>query len=505
MRARFFALNVSLIFLLAPLTTAASYASWPMFQHDGGHAGYTDAESHLNIQNITLLWSLNVGVRLTSPVAEDINEDGFLEVVFGSINGNLYVLDHDGKVAWAYKTGEAVASTPAVGDIDGDGVNEIVFNTLDRRIHVLKYMGGEVWNQTVNENKDLMAPLALADVNYDKIPEIIAGREVFNSSGARLNYSRSQLKDAGVSVLTPVGEEYVVADLDDNGILDEIGNIFKGSGYVIPAVADVNNDGRNEIVFWGGRPMELMHLSPESLGSAVRNEFVLYLLNSSKDILWKHTIPKITPPVVADLDGCGLKEIIFGVKNELRILDSSGYSLRRFKFDSNVNLPPAVADLDNDGNLEIIAVSDNGVVNVFGSREFNDLPKTRPRVILLANSIDYPLSSDINHLLRDRCGLNLIHVDGESFSGYRREKYVFILGGQNSPENVGGIVGSLLTENERNYLKASKISSGVFTRKNIWSDDQVVKIFAGYDEYQTRRAHRENSDEILFIKYCKNP
>jgi hypothetical protein len=54
-------------------------------------------------------------------------------VVVGSTDGNVYVLDTQGKLRWRHREGGPVMSTPHAVDLDADGVRDLVFATGTHR------------------------------------------------------------------------------------------------------------------------------------------------------------------------------------------------------------------------------------------------------------------------------------------------------------------------------------------------------------------------------------
>lgn len=111
-----------------------------------------------------------------------------------------------------------------------------------------------------------------------------------------------------------------------------------------PVVADLDGDGILEIIAFNG-----LLQSPE---------IAAYSLSGTK--LWSYQTPSkedlATPLVVADINSDGLNEILFACKNTgLKVLDSNGNLLSNYLIPGyDGDAIPAVADLDNDGIKEIL-------------------------------------------------------------------------------------------------------------------------------------------------------
>jgi Ig-like domain-containing protein/VCBS repeat protein len=207
-----------------------------------------------------------------------------------------------GATKWAYKTfdymnnstgasspdglSDAVVSTPALGDLDNDGKLEIIFGSFDFRVHALRYDGsGEMPGWPVFVRDTTWSSPALADIDNDGLLEIIIGVDThaegppFNTpNGGGLYVFR------GDGTLQPGFPQFIgqtiysspaVGDLDGSGTLKIVhgtGDFFNNptdgfkvyawnpngssyrtwttTGYVreSPALGDLDNDGKPEVV-----------------------------------------------------------------------------------------------------------------------------------------------------------------------------------------------------------------------------------------------------------------
>lgn len=69
----------------------------------------------------------------TTPLIADINNEGHLEIVVGSNNGQLVMLNgRTGEPVWSEDTGGMVRGSPVLADIDNDGTNELLICSDDR-------------------------------------------------------------------------------------------------------------------------------------------------------------------------------------------------------------------------------------------------------------------------------------------------------------------------------------------------------------------------------------
>ena len=108
-------------------------------------------------------------------------------------------------------------------------------------------------------------------------------------------------------------------------------------------------------------------------------------------------------------------------------------------------------------------------------------------IVVLANSIDFPLAEDFVSGLEAR-GYRVIHVTAEQFQDYKELPIIVILGGHKAPEGVGPIVDQLLSEDVKQYLE-TRGNYGMFLVFNPYAQGQVIWIIAGNDRNLTRLAH----------------
>ena len=116
-------------------------------------------------------------------------------------------------------------------------------------------------------------------------------------------------------------------------------------------------------------------------------------------------------------------------------------------------------------------------------------------VVVLANSIDYGLASDFIKYLKEH-EVNVVHSNASEFERLRYNQRVIILGGQNSPEGVGGVVDKVLSaEQEESLLQPG--ATKMFTSEGFWQTGQKVIVLAGFGADDTKTAWSNNKDKVL--------
>jgi hypothetical protein len=395
----------------------------------------------------------------SSPAVDDIDNDGFSEIIVGAgtlnpsicTQGGLIVLNHLGKVepGWPFfsigtETSPAgchdtIVSSPSVGDLDNDGDLEIVAGGFDKRIYAWHHDGRFVdgfppdsalrdrfptWSDLIGRLADnTWGSPALADLDRDGFLDIIIGtaegnfdaRWGGNADGWTCPYA---LPDGWA-------EGYCGGSLY---AFNRYGKTLPGfPKYFLeiisssPAVSDVNGDGRYEIFVGTGtfyynsspdhptngfRLYGFDHQGKELLGweggkatggsvvmspsigdiTGDKEPEVIVLAADNRVYAWRINGQEVngfpmTPRdfignnsgsfdaikglVLADYDGDGKMEIIFGQGWAINVVDGDGSQLTGSNYPNNsspiyntqgiVLNTPAVDDIDNDGNLELIA------------------------------------------------------------------------------------------------------------------------------------------------------
>ncbi len=340
-----------------------------------------------------------------SPVAADLNKDGFKEILIGSRAG-MFAYDYQGNLLEGFPaaTNRDCRSVPTIHDISGDGFPDIIF-TSDSGLHVVDRNGQDVPGFPITDVTGqvfLGFPTAIVtDMTADTEPAIM----YVNSIGQLRAYTFS-----GVSYFYSLSGLFTRID-------PNITNNFVFKGLSIPQVApvDLTADGRIELLAAYSSPgatsgafafnardgqpangrisARLLSIGQShgmALGDIDDNGILDVLLSGQEDggdmslwLLsdgvenasgWPINIPAVNDwigayPVFADLDGDDIPEAL-AVFTEFDISKVFAFSLDGTPFiDSGVGLPGeifaadvslsslSVADIDGDGIVDIIARS----------------------------------------------------------------------------------------------------------------------------------------------------
>jgi hypothetical protein len=122
----------------------------------------------------------------------------------------------------------------------------------------------------------------------------------------------------------------------------------------------------------------------------------------------------------------------------------------------------------------------------------------KPKVVVLANSIDKNISSELFGFLKSK-GLDVVHVTADDFEFYKDEKFIIILGGPDAPEGIGDIVKGtgMLKIDDADYIRTAGNRNKYF-ETNPWGGNpgQIVWILAGSDRQLTLQANLDHRGSV---------
>ena len=219
---------------------------------------------------------------ISSPAVGDLDGDGTAEIVFATMDGGLWVIEHDGAVrgGWPFTMDETLVrgisnvdnawengffSSPALGDLDGDGDLEIAIGGMNGRVYAFHDDGTfsagfplelrteyEQAGGTISKGERIISSPAIGDIDGDGHPEIVIGTNQKTTGTYGLGYAISHegvieegwpayLFGAYTNALPVVGEGVpgspTLCDLDGDGTMEVAMHTIADAGVML------NHDG----------------------------------------------------------------------------------------------------------------------------------------------------------------------------------------------------------------------------------------------------------------------
>jgi hypothetical protein len=286
---------------------------------------------------------------MMAPVAADLDGNGIPDVIFSTFKGNNWQGDGilraisgaDGSELFsvtdrAYRVHPG--AEPAVADIDDDGRPEIMVSKDGGEIICFEDDGSFKW-ETKETGLGRLA-IAVANLDQEGTPEIIAGRTVLNSNGTvRWTGTGSASYASAVADLDGDGRPEVVTD---SHAYTNVGTIHWGPSAHAgrPAIGNFDKDPFPEIVSVGGDQVSLtehdgtLKWGPVAMPGGGGNG----------------------PPVVADIDGDGWPEIGVGGRDYYVAFETDGSIkwMADIRDYSSRAASSSAFDFDQDGRAEIV-------------------------------------------------------------------------------------------------------------------------------------------------------
>ncbi len=358
--------------------------------------------------------------QVGSPVADDLNGDGLMEVVLligrygpsGNAAVEVHLFDSSGvpvggrwpvTISGAQLFGNVALSAPLVADLDrSDAELEIIIPFFDPQtsvytIHALNHDGSFFWTSpfertifhTGLQSSVDFSPNAVGDLDKDGIPELVAavGDQVFVIEPDKSILFEKDLNNDTYCISSAPA----LADLDQDGLMDVIVNFDRyyawrpdGSALpgwpidipgimatpasnISPAVGDLDGDGDLEIVFadiWA-HPFQFKKwiYAYHHDGTVVSGWPVEDIGTSGAN--------RFNSPALADIDGDGTLDVISlkaGAESEVCVYHhdavmAAGWpqpvnltGMTSLYYIANAYMP-SVGDVDGDGEVEIMVVA----------------------------------------------------------------------------------------------------------------------------------------------------
>ncbi len=353
----------------------------------------------INYANGPMLWKRYFGttwpqddflIRLPSQPIADVDGDGKKEilVLVGKVSWELKV--YDGMTGAEKLSVPDVAPSAIVCDFDGDGIAEIAVTEKGALVignlregkwsERLRLEGGRLWQSGLPVNPAYpgdtfrieQIPVALGAVKKRSWVATCAGADgqkaklilIDARPGAAFSISEAPLNDVrNVQILASAANRLIVSTGDGQlQVVNSKGKVDAqwacGGPFVSqPAVADIDNDGHNEIVACraGGK---VAALRASGIGKAPR-----MLWEARGSGVYTAQPAALPTPIIDDVDGDGKKEILV-VGRGTMLLDHRGKVLWT---NENYASRATFGDFDGDGHPDVYLTASTSHPNSIGT------------------------------------------------------------------------------------------------------------------------------------------
>ena len=406
---------------------------WTTYQHDNTRNGVTNAVGAA--YNWEKKLTYDISDRVLSPVTGDLDGDGHMDAVFSSdvVNPNMpiYAIDlKTGELKWSFMTDSAIWSTPTLNDLNDDGKLDVTFGSGngDGHIYALYHNGTKMWDYfTGDSSNSIDGPSCVADVDGDGKPEVLVGGSCYYCSTCNtffvLNGEDGSLLwgvNMGSTLTAPVigefdgdpGVEIVMGGYDgyvrvfDGEDGNEVWAIQPDASSWIestPAIVDYGSDGVDDIAVFSGSDIYLLDgsdgntiwsyptagsglfggISAGDIDEDGEPEIIVYpyytglvyainldgTLKWTRDIGsdWTYASPS---PAIVDIDGDTHPEVIIQARSSgvlYALNGDTGKIENSFSLGTQSISSPAISDSDGDGIVDIIVGCDDGKLHVIGN------------------------------------------------------------------------------------------------------------------------------------------
>jgi hypothetical protein len=302
----------------------------------------------------------------------DVNGDGIVDVAVLTYGGTLQIIKNDGTEIWSKSTGFAGGS-PAISDVDEDGKGEVfILGRMGSTGAIRCYDddGTELW-QFTSYSTGILGYAAFLNLDSDSQLEVFVTATA-GYGAASTSYALDTDGSVMWSYSTPeLGNQMIYTDVTGDGVEEIILATFQriyvldksGAQVIPPIVPHLENHGA--YIMAGditGDGVDDFAVSYHDFHNTI------YVFRNDGAFLWKTeyghgTYYNVSSPIVLDIDGDGVKEVVVYGGGAIRAYENDGTEL--WAWGNSAILPyycwPAHFDVNRDMKEEIVFEKDSHV------------------------------------------------------------------------------------------------------------------------------------------------
>jgi hypothetical protein len=289
----------------------------------------------------------------------DLDGDGAPEIVAPSWDHQLYAWHRNGSTFFRRFLEDTLWSSPVVADIDGNGSKEIV-------------LGGDRYGDSSHREGGYIWVLRSDGSNYPGYPKLLPGQAIWSSPAvADLNndHKLDITFGTGTNFADPGGHLVYAYSAASGTPLPGWPVATPGRVVASPAVADVNNDGRNDVVVaTEGGYVEAFSGSGQRLWAAC---------NAINDSFCGPGYATHGQATIADIDNDGVLDVVSTLDKHLRVYRASDGALeRQYLLGGSSFAPPSAATIAEVGGKTWIVQNTVVEANSVSGRNTGDISRT---------------------------------------------------------------------------------------------------------------------------------
>ena len=380
---------------------------------------------------VTELWHYQAKDWVTGVHAEDINNDGDVEILVASRDGRVYALTNGGKRLWESVVGSKKWIGAVVGVVPSENEQHpvsVLVGTQDGKVYALDEDG-----LSISKDRQALYQFEKGSSNPEKEPD---KNMIWHSSGYEIRQLAADLKKSPLVVID--SEDRYIHTLDFS--TGEPGWTFPADSAVRTVFCyDIDNDGNVETLFGTSNQhlyvlnssgncilqddvqgqihtiyaTDLNHDGQIGILLGIDGKTLSYILNGQ--LVWRHLFTnRFLAVCVADVDGDGANEILVGSEDKyLYILDKDGHEIWRHLIGNRISSLYA-SDIDNDSQIEVIAGAHDNEVHILRISLIGELNE---KISSLYHDLERPLPTVLEELLpRQRTLLQALVTEAQPTS-----------------------------------------------------------------------------------------